>query len=291
MSSHLRTIEIETPEDWIARAKEEHKPIKTFCLFSGGSDSLVVAHRCRDHYDELIHVDTGTAVPGVQEHVKKCAEELDKPLQILTQDFDAFRLLVLGGTDWKGREWHVLGFPGPAQHGRAYNRLKERPLEQLLRDTKEGYPRNARILALSGIRQAESARRSKRKPINRKGSMVFCNPLIEWTNKEMQDYRDEHDLQLSDVAALLHRSGECNCGCFADEDEREMLKSLWPEWFEERIGSVEREAEAKGLACPKWGGNRFEEPAEAGPMCSSCEARIEAGQTTFSLPEETDERE
>lgn len=273
--SDLRLIERESPEDWIEKAKAEHDPIRTFCLFSGGSDSLVVAHRCRDHYDELIHIDTGTAVPGVQEHVIECAKDLDKPLRILSQDFDAFRLLVLGGTDWKGREWHVQGFPGPAQHGRAYNRLKERPLQQLLRETKKGHPRSARVLALSGIRQAESTRRAKRKPMNRKGSLIFCNPLIEWSNKEMADYRAEHDLRLSDVAAMLHRSGECNCGCFADEGEREMLKSLWPEWWEERIGSVEREAEQMGLQCPKWGGNRGEAPAEAGPMCSSCEVMIE----------------
>jgi 3'-phosphoadenosine 5'-phosphosulfate sulfotransferase (PAPS reductase)/FAD synthetase len=275
MTDTLSLLERDEPEAWIEKAKAEHKPIRTFCLFSGGSDSLVVAHRCRDHYDELVHIDTGTAVPGVQDHVRQCAKDLDKPLRILTQDFDAFRLLVLGGVDWKGREWNVDGFPGPAQHGRAYNRLKQRPLEHLLRETKVGHPRNARVLALAGIRQAESKRRAKRAPINRKGSLVFVNPLIEWSNAEMQDYRDEHGLKLSDVAAILHRSGECNCGCFADENEREMLKSLWPDWFEERIASVEREADKKGLKCPRWGGNRGELPADAGPLCSSCEVRIE----------------
>lgn len=277
----LTLLPRETPEDWIEKARAEHDPIRTFCLFSGGSDSLVLAHRCRDHYDELVHIDTGTAVPGVQDHVRQCAEDLGKPLRILSQDFDAFRLLVLGGTDGKGREWHVLGFPGPGQHGRAYNRLKERCLEQLLRETKEGHPRTARVLALTGIRQAESTRRANRKPINRKGSMIFCNPLIEWSNEEMADYRDRYGLRLSDVAALLHRSGECNCGCFADEDEREMLQSLWPEWFEERIASVEREAEAMGLPCARWGGNRGEAPAEAGPLCSSCEVMIEGQQRLF----------
>jgi 3'-phosphoadenosine 5'-phosphosulfate sulfotransferase (PAPS reductase)/FAD synthetase len=280
--TELRLIDRDTPEDWIARAKEAHSPIRTLCLFSGGSDSLVVAHRCRDHYDELVHIDTGTAVPGVQDHVRKCADDLGKPLTILTQDFDAFRLLVLGGTDWKGREWTVDGFPGPAQHGAAYYRLKDKPLKDYLRKLKEGHPRSAKVVALAGIRRAESKRRSSRPAINKRGALIFCNPLIEWTDKEMSDYRDEHDLRLSDVAALLHRSGECNCGCFSDENEREMLRSLWPDWFEERIAVVEREAEAKGLPCPKWGGNRFQEAAEAGPMCSSCEVMIEGQQTIFS---------
>lgn len=272
----LRLIPRETPEDWITRAKAEHSPIRTFCLFSGGSDSLVLAHRCRDYYDELVHIDTGTAVPGVQEHVKRCAEELEKPLQILRHNDDAFRLLVIGGTDSDGKKWEPLGFPGPAQHGRTYTRLKERLLERLLRDTKDGHPRSARVLALSGVRRAESARRSNRRPMTRRGSLVFVNPLIEWTDREMSDYRERHDLRLSEVAALLHRSGECQCGAFADKNEREMLRSLWPDWFDERIGTLEREAEKRGLEFSKWGAGRMESPAESGPLCSSCDARVEA---------------
>lgn len=268
-----RLLPGEDPDALVARAKAEHDPIRTFCLFSGGGDSLVTAHRCREHYDELVFIDTGTAVPGVREFVEEAADWIGKPLRVLTQDFDAFRLLVLGGTDWKGREWHVLGFPGPAQHGRAYNRLKERPLEGLLRDTKEGFPRSARVMALTGIRRAESARRAKRHPINRKGSMVFVNPLIDWTGHDMRRYRTDHGLPQSEVAALLHRSGECNCGCFADEGEREMLRALWPAWFEERIGAIEREAERLGLPCPRWGGDREQPAGPAGELCSTCEYR------------------
>lgn len=278
--SNLQLIPRDNPEDWIARAKEKHQPIRTFCLFSGGSDSLVLAHRCRDYYDELVHIDTGTAVPGVQDHVRQCAEDLGKPLRILAHDYDAYRYLVLGGTDPNGKHWEPLGFPGPAQHGRTYTRLKERMLERLLREAKEGQPRNARVMALSGIRHAESARRSKRFPITRRGSMVFVNPLIEWTDKEMADYRDEHDLRLSDVAALLHRSGECNCGAYADREEREMLESLWPEWFDQRIGQLEREAQAKGLSHCKWGEGRHGlVKGNAGELCSSCDAMIEQQQT------------
>ena len=273
--SDLRLIERESPEDWIEKAKAEHDPIKTFCLFSGGSDSLVVAHRCRDYYDELVYIDTTTAVPGVQEHVERCAVDLDKPLRVLKPEFDAFQMLVLGGTDPDGNEWKPLGFPGPGQHNRAYNRLKERPLRKLLKETKVGHPKHARVLALSGIRRDESARRSSRLPITREGSMVFCSPLIEWSNAEMAAYRLKHKLRLSDVAAMLHRSGECQCGSFADKGEREMLISLYPEWWEERIAPIEREAQAMGLEYSTWGSGRPDNPVAAGPMCSSCELRFE----------------
>jgi hypothetical protein len=103
---------------------------------------------------------------------------------------------------------------------------------------------------------------------------VFVNPLIDWTDAQMRAYRVEHALPESDVAALIHRSGECNCGAFAAPGEREMLRSLWPDWFERTIASLEREAEAAGIPACRWG----ERPADvsagdAGPMCSSCEWR------------------
>ena len=61
----------------------------------------------------------------------------------------------------------------------------------------------------------------------------------------MRRYRGELELPQSDVAALMHRSGECNCGSYANPDEREMLASLWPRWFERTIRAVEL-----GLAGP-----------------------------------------
>jgi 3'-phosphoadenosine 5'-phosphosulfate sulfotransferase (PAPS reductase)/FAD synthetase len=168
-----------------------------------------------------------------------------------------------------------FGFPGPAQHARAYTRLKERQIEAALKDTKAGQPRRSRVMFLTGVRRAESARRATRHPITRRGGAVFVNPLIDWTDTEMDTYRAGHALPESDVAALLHRSGECNCGSFAAPGEREMLRSLWPDWFERTIASLEREAEAAGIPACRWG----ERPpdgltGEVGPMCSSCELRL-----------------
>lgn len=253
------------PDELIAEAKREHRPIATFCLFSGGNDSTVLAHRCREHYLRLVFINTGTAVPGVCEFVHAFAGWLDKPLDVYGS-VGAWRRLVL----------EHGGFPGPAGHGRAYTRLKERSIEALLRDTKQGHPRTARVLMLTGKRRAESSRRRKTTAgIERRGGQVFVNPLIDWTDSEMRAYRAAHVLPESDVAALIHRSGECNCGAFAEPGEREMLRSLWPKWFEATIASLERDAEAAGLSACRWG----ERPPiavteEAGPLCSSCEWRL-----------------
>jgi 3'-phosphoadenosine 5'-phosphosulfate sulfotransferase (PAPS reductase)/FAD synthetase len=256
--------------------------VKVWCLFSGGNDSTVLAHRCRHHYDGLAFIDTGTAVPGVAEFVHDFARWIDKPLRVLDAG-DAYRKLVLGGTRRRnGAVDPPLGFPGPAMHGRAYVALKERQLRLLLRESKVGHSRRARVLFLSGIRRSESQRRSKREPIDRlrNSSAVFVNPLLNWTDLDMRRYRRAHALPESDAAALMHRSGECNCGAFASAArERAMLRALYPEFFAQ-IEALEAEAEAAGIRWCRWGGYDRDglratdrAPQAPGLLCESCDSR------------------
>ncbi len=303
----------EHPDELVARARAEHQPVAAWCLFSGGSDSTVLAHRCREHYQGLAFIDTGTAVPGVAEFVREYADWIGKPLRVLHAG-NAYREMVIGDLVWWARfiaardrdpgisiDGFIArdtrtygrasggdlgqiphGFPGPGAHGRAYNRLKERQIMRLLRESKAGHPRTARVLFLSGIRRAESRRRSKREAINRLPgkAAVFAAPLIDWTGEDMRRYRREHQLPESPAAALLHRSGECNCGAFAKAgEERAMLKALYPEFFS-GIEALEREAEAAGVRWCRWGGydihgNRAGDISRERPgmLCESCEAR------------------
>jgi 3'-phosphoadenosine 5'-phosphosulfate sulfotransferase (PAPS reductase)/FAD synthetase len=251
-------------------AIERFDPIAIVGLTSGGKDSTTVAHRVKDHlWQGLAYIDTGTAVPGVEEFVLRFARWLREPLRILRSG-DAFREMVLGNGISP-----PLGFPGPAQHHRAYQRLKERQLEALRRDLKDG-KRGGKVLFVTGLRRAESQRRKARAPITEVGSMGFVNPLIDWTNEDVRRYHAEHKIPESDVAALLHKSGECNCGSFASsyDGEREMLEALWPEWFENTIASLEREAEAAGIEHCRWGA-RNGKPTEAGIMCSDCQLKFD----------------
>lgn len=282
------------PDALIAEAKRRWRPIRTFCLFSGGGDSGVLASRCRAHYDALLYIDTGTAIPtverprivGVEDHVRAVAERLGKPL-VIRRSGDAYRTMVLGDDLWwrryrnraarhrrpfsieqmiaEDREagrvasarygYPPCGFPGPGQHGRAYSRLKERRIEEVLRETKHDRPRTAAVLFLSGIRRSESRRRSKRQPLTERGSAKFCSPLIDWDAAEMADHRERAGLESSDVAALLHRSGECNCGAFARaEEERCLMRAFWPDWWAREIEALEQEAEARGIRWCRWGG-------------------------------------
>jgi 3'-phosphoadenosine 5'-phosphosulfate sulfotransferase (PAPS reductase)/FAD synthetase len=300
-------------EELIAEAKEQWQPIKTYCLFSGGGDSGALAHRCRDHYDALFYIDTGTAIPtvdqivGVEDHVRSFAEALGKPL-VIRRSGDAYRTMVLGDELWwrryrnraarSRRPFSIedmiaedrragrieskrygqapYGFPGKGQHAKAYSRLKERRIEEILRETKQGHPRAAAVLFLSGIRRAESQRRAKREPLTERGSAKFCSPLIDWTASEVAGYRSQFALRQSDVAALLHRSGECNCGAFARaEEERELMRTFWPGWWAE-IEALEAEAEARGIRWCRWGGcdrkgnQAAGSTADPGLLCANC---------------------
>lgn len=267
------------PDDVIREARELHKPVRSFCLFSGGHDSTVLAHRCREHYDELAFIDTGTALPGVREFVEEfAAETIGKPLRILEAG-DAYRVLVVGG-EWRGKLWEPQGFPGPAAHNVAYQRLKKYQVEALVRDAKAEFApgdRRARVMLLTGTRRGESARRARTQtaPYRRDGGQLWVNPPIDWPNERMRAYRLEHALPESDVAALMHRSGECNCGAFATPGERGELRSLFGRWFEENIAPLERRAEELGLPCARWGDRPREVAAPAGPMCSDCQLRID----------------
>jgi 3'-phosphoadenosine 5'-phosphosulfate sulfotransferase (PAPS reductase)/FAD synthetase len=286
----LRLLPGQDPDALVAEAKARWNPVHTYCMFSGGNDSMAAAHRCREHYDTLFFIDTGTGVDegkgfSVIEFVREAAAWLDKPLVVLDSK-DAYEHMVLGGRilsrgDRAGLPEEGQGFPGPGMHGKAYTRLKERQVEELLRRTKEGQPRTASVLFISGIRKDESATRATRHPLTEKGSAKFVNPLTDWTRHDLIRYRRENRLPESPVAAMLHRSGECNCGAFAKAaTERPMLESLAPRTFA-RIRDLEQRAEAAGLRWCRWGGYDIHgerstdvSDEEPGLMCSDCPTQL-----------------
>ena len=129
----LRLLPPRNPDDLIGEAKAHWQPLTTVCMLSGGNDSMAVAHRCREHYDALFYIDTGTAVEegprlSVAAHVRRAADWLGKPLVVICAG-DAFEQMVLGGHRFvrgerAGQVEEGHGFPGPGMHGTTYTRLK-----------------------------------------------------------------------------------------------------------------------------------------------------------------------
>ena len=227
-------------------AIDEHQPKCIFALFSGGGDSSVLLHAVQgwlgSELTAAVHIDTGTALPGVREHAEAICEGLDVEL-LVYEAGDAYERMV-----------RKHGVPGPGAHMYAYTLLKERQIDRLVREHKQ--KRSDRIMLLAGARASESQRRmGKAKACDRDGAQVWVNPLLRWSNEEMRAYRELHEIPQSDASALVHRSGECNCGAFASKGEREMLQALYPDWFARVIEPRESEAADLGLPC-RWGARR-----------------------------------
>lgn len=260
----------------------EWEPAHVFGLFSGGGDSIVAAHILSQHprFEGCLYVNTGTAIEGVAEHVHAVCDRFGWPLYERTPP--------------EPYEWMIRrnGLPGPGKHDTAYVVLKERTFDAFQAEmcsrcdgVGTGCRAHDRIMWIAGSRSGESKRRMRNAKafVEQDGTQVWVNLILDWTKEDCAAYREAFDLPLSDVAALIHRSGECNCGTYADKGERAMLCALFP-------GFACRVAEWEDLALENghhyaavWGQRPLPVhrdqlqliPRVRAFACSSCAARME----------------
>lgn len=215
----------------------EHKASSVWAMFSGGDDSLanaIVTSLAKD-FRGCVHLDTGISIPETQEFVIETCRREGWPLKVYRakdcgQDYEA---LVV-----------AHGFPGPALHYKMYQRLKERPLRAFIRDHKTR--QRDRIVLSTGVRQQESERRMGHAVrTKREGVKVWANPLYFWSKADCLDMIAAAELPRNEVAALIHKSGECLCGSFAKPDELREI-ALWYPQTAERIRAIEGRVKAAG---------------------------------------------
>lgn len=239
-----------------------HVLTATATLFSGGSDSTVLLHLMRGRSDYAIHANTGIGIEQTREFVRETTAAWGVPL-IEKHAPDAYRDLVLEN-----------GFPGPPMHARMYQRLKERPLMQARRDLVRE-PSTERVLFLAGRRRSESRRRAQVPVHERRGSIIWASPLVNWTSLDLSMYKREFDVPSSDASNLMHMSGECLCGAFAKPGELDEITFWFPQ-VGAAIRALEAEARAAGIPEPlcRWGHGQGRS-SQSGPMCDSCQLELE----------------
>lgn len=205
-------------------------------LFSGGNDSTVLAHLMRPWSTHAAHANTGIGIEQTRQFVRDTCQEWGLLLLERTapRDEDSYRTHVL-----------AHGFPGPGMHARMYQRLKERALEQVRRElVTNGW--QERVVFLAGRRRDESERRKDVPHVERKGSVVWESPLVEWTKLDMTTYRlmhlNEDPVPVNEVSQRLHMSGECLCGSYAHPGEIDEIRFWFPA-VAEYIDSLERQIE------------------------------------------------
>jgi len=255
-------------------ALAEHEPTHVFILTSGGNDSAVPLHLFRKHpsVTAAVHIDTGIKAPDVEPHVVRVCAAFGLPLLI----YRAMEHTKADGSpdpqsyDDYGRKH---GFPGPPQHTRMYNRLKERQLERLIRDHKKGF--KDRIALVTGARKHESRRRmGYTDETQRFGARVWIAPVANWTNDAMALYRKHYDLPENPASKHLGMSGECLCGAFAKPGELDRIAARYPE-LGERLRRLERESPAPwgydGRPARDWMEmTRGQGVLGLTPLCTSC---------------------
>lgn len=258
----------------VAEAIETYNPTHVFGLFSGGHDSLCACHIASQHprFSGVIHVNTGTGIPQTHDFVYDTAERLGWSLkEYRPKGNDEYEALVLD-----------QGFPGPGHHYKMYQRLKERALRQVLRDHGS---RSRKIVFVGGRRRAESTRRMQNvvhkietgKNISPSSRTVWASPLFNWLPFDKVNYMEAHDLPVNPVVQLLHMSGECLCGSFAQPNELEEIRL----WFPDVAAGIDELAEKVAAAgkWAKWGVKPPDSPPVdpnqmSMPMCVTCENRI-----------------
>lgn len=270
---------------WIVdRALEKyfvkHRVAAMAVMYSGGNDSTTLAHIFKDRADLALHANTGIGVEQTRQFVRDTCATWGLPLmETSPREKDSYRTFVL-----------EYGFPGPAQHYRMFQRLKERCLEQARSEVVKK-PYQERILFLAGRRRSESARRATITTWDRKRSMCYASPLTLWTKPDLNTYRlMAGDVPVNMVSDLIHMSGECLCGSFAEKNELEMIAA----WFPEIRAQIE---ELETLIADRddipehrktWGWGAYRRDLQAmkqqgrfrtGAMCTSCAGRATGGET------------
>ena len=203
---------------------------EAWALISGGGDSTAAALWAEEDpgFAGVVYIDTGTALPGVREHVERLAAIRGWPL------------VVLDSGDTIERMSAKFGLAGPGFHKLPYRLLKERRLADFYRD-------RGRVRLITGIRRNESVRRMGTTANGRRKRFLFEAPIIDYTPRDVDDALADAGLARSDISALVGRSGECQCGAFAQKHEREFLCDLFPPF-----GSMLRRWEKIALNNGRW---------------------------------------
>lgn len=246
-------------------------------LFSGGNDSTTLAHMFRATATHAAHANTTIGIEQTRQYVRDTCAAWGLPLiEKRPPGGSQYRRLVLD-----------QGFPGPAQHFKMYQRLKERCLEQVRNDFICN-PSKERVLFIAGRRRSESKRRAGIVLTERKGSLIWASPLVLWTKLDLNTYRLMcGDVPVNQVSDLLHMSGECLCGSFAKQRELEMIGEFFP-LMRQEIEALEAEiADREDIPehARKWGWGAYRDDLaslmrrgkiETGPLCAACDDRMAA---------------
>ncbi len=258
--------------------KEEIKNLdfdRVCCLVSGGDDSISAYKMARKHFrvDDVLHINTGTGIELIQDvrsnDTRTYTEEFVKKLCINDN-----QKLIIKRNFKQGETYEDMimknGLPSKPNHFIYYSNLKERCINEYLRETK-----GQKILFISGTRMDESKTRERnirkngflQKKSNRQYWFV---PLANWNKQEVIDYVMKEVGERCYTSVRFGSSGECMCGATSPDEETFILLKYFPRTYQ-RILRYERMVQTKfgiGDENKSYWGNLCKERKEAVKVAS-----------------------
>jgi len=224
-----------------------------FCLFSGGKDSFATAAYLQEQglLRACVLLDTGISVPEWKAGCVYLCEKHGFDYEIIPTPIRY--------------EWLVYryGFPGPGMHGLFMNYLKGR----CIREFKRKYPGAA---LASGVREQESSRRKFHvRPVSTFEGVTVHAPIFDWSTDRVMAYVQDKGYGRPLSYVTLGISGDCLCGAFAREHEREAIEAHYPD-VNRRLCELEK------LHGQRWGQRAVDklldelDPNQL-PICWDCE--------------------
>jgi len=195
-------------------AISEHSIPFVWVAYSGGSDSAVIVELLRQLNVPVswgvMTIDTGLSSIGHIDRIRSDIKRAGLSLSIFTGQ----------GLDWYIDNVSHYGFAyTPNQHSIYYRSLKERAIDDSIRSVKTKY--HQRILTVTGVRRAESYKRSQT-PIlyHKRGARVTLNLIA--------DYNDtDKNVILSNVHWYGGKTTEdCMCNWHCNYKNTDRLNSL-----------------------------------------------------------------
>jgi len=171
-------------------------------------------------------------------------------------------------------------------HEFAYHVLKREHFKKAISQNIRHRKHNRNVLLINGARAQESTKRKQTigsMPIRADGPNIWVNIINDWFTIERNEFLE--DYERNPIYDILHRSGECLCGCtqYPYQETRKEASYWFPAWGK-WLDNLEQRACERGF-CWKWGEDlppdvkakkKRKKAVDNGqssfmPMCHSCE--------------------
>lgn len=227
----------ETEQAIVESYKRNDKALM-YVAYSGGSDSALVMdiaiRVCRHHNISLkaMSIDTGIACDGWHAMVQSHCDALSIDLEIVKGKH---------AENWYIESAGNFGFGyTPATHTVYYRMLKQDAIQKHIRETKRHH--HDRIVYITGVRRAESVRRSKTETEIRHGCRVTLNAIAHWSDALKSEYLDRYCTWWRNTYYdVVGNSGDCQCNWTCANSLKDL--EVYP-----KLHGIVSEAERRSIA-------------------------------------------